>query len=135
MSRGVNHPQATTLLHKSLENTTDLSQLPSISDDIILSCLRERFLADNIYTAIGSSVLVSLNPYKFVGSNADSTLTSYAVEYRDTAEEKTYRPPHMFQLANNAYYHMRRTGQDQNILITFATLLLSIYFSFLPTLL
>lgn len=118
MSRGVNHPQSTTQVHKNLENTTDLSQLSTISDDIILSCLRERFLADNIYTSIGSSILVSLNPYKFVGSNADSTLASYAAEYRDTAEEKSYRPPHIFQLANNAYYHMRRTGQDQSIVLT-----------------
>jgi chitin synthase len=26
-------------------------------------------------------------------------------------------PPHIFQLANNAYYHMRRTTQDQCIIL------------------
>ena len=109
--------QSTTASHQRLENTTDLAHLHAISDDIIVSCLRERFLSDNIYTSIGSSSLVVVNPHKYVASNADSTLLKYAAEYRDTAQEKQILPPHIFQLANNAYYHMRRTGQDQSILL------------------
>ncbi|KAF9001145.1 glycosyltransferase family 2 protein [Cyathus striatus] len=55
----------------------------------------------HLYTSIGTSGLVALNPHKYVASNADSTL-----------------PPHIFQLANNSYYHMRRTGQDQCVLFS-----------------
>ncbi|SRR5258708_14842944 len=95
----------------------DLSTLPSVSDDIIVSRLRERFLNDVVYTALGTSTLVALNPHKYVGSNADTALVQYAAEYRDTSGEKEYRPPHIFQLANNAYYHMRRTSQDQSFLL------------------
>lgn len=98
----------------------DLSALKNISDDIIVSTLRERFLSDTIYTAVGSNALVALNPHKFIASNADSALVQYAAEYRDTAEDKTAQPPHIFQLANNAYYHMRRTNQDQCILFRYA---------------
>ena len=98
----------------------DLATIPGITDDKLVSALRERFLSDTIYTSIGPTVLVAVNPHKYVGSNADTALVQYAAEYRETTEEKEYRPPHIFQLANNAYYHMRRTSQDQAILITYA---------------
>ena len=97
----------------------DLAALPSISDDIIVSILRDRFLSDVIYTGIGTSALIAVNPHKFVTSNADSALVEYAAEYRETSEEKERLPPHIFQIANNAYYHMRRTSQDQSILMRF----------------
>ncbi|KIO30131.1 glycosyltransferase family 2 protein [Tulasnella calospora MUT 4182] len=100
-----------------LEAVADLTQLSSAQDDLIVSCLRERFLQDTIYTNLGSYALVAVNPHKYVGSNADAVLMQYCGEYRDTAEEKTYKPPHVFQLASNAYYHMRRTGQDQSVMI------------------
>lgn len=106
-----------------LEAISDLTQLSSAQDDLIVSCLRERFLQDTIYTNLGSYALVAVNPHKYVGSNADAVLIQYCGEYRDTAEEKTYKPPHVFQLASNAYYHMRRTGQDQSIMILYAAII------------
>ncbi|KAF5344589.1 hypothetical protein D9758_013900 [Tetrapyrgos nigripes] len=105
-------------IHQQLEAVTDLSKLTPISDDVIVACLRERFMMDYIYTSIGPSVLVALNPHKYIGSNADSTLHKYAGEYRNTSQDKEHLPPHIFQLANNAYYHMRRTTQDQAILFS-----------------
>lgn len=93
----------------------DLSKLSPVSDDIIVACLRERFMSDVIYTAIGSSCLVALNPHKYVASSADSIMHKYAAEYRDTSGSAERLAPHVFQLANNAYYHMRRTTQDQCI--------------------
>jgi len=110
------HSTGATLAHQRLEAVTDLASLPAISDDTIVSCLRERFMSDHIYTKIGSSALVAVNPHKFVPTTADSVMHKYAAEYRDTAQNKTILPPHIFQLANNAYYHMRRTTQDQCIL-------------------
>lgn len=107
---------ATMSAHQRLEAVTDLSTLSPVSDDIIVSCLRERFMSDNIYTNIGSSGLVAVNPHKYVASNADSVMHKYAAEYRDTSPDKDLLPPHIFQMANNAYYHMRRTTQDQCIL-------------------
>jgi chitin synthase len=104
-------------LHQRLEAASDLSGLSSISDDLIVSCLRERFMSESIYTNIGTNSLVAVNPHKYVSSNADSVLQKYAAEYRDTSENKSPLSPHIFQLANNAYYHMKRTTQDQSILI------------------
>ena len=111
------HRQSTLGMHQRLEAVTDLATLPSVSDDIIVSCLRERFMSDTIYTSIGSSALVAVNPHKYVASNSDAVLHKYAAEYRDTTPGKVLLPPHVFQLANNAYYHMRRTAQDQCILL------------------
>ncbi|KAI0074333.1 glycosyltransferase family 2 protein [Panus rudis PR-1116 ss-1] len=105
-------------IHQQLEEVTDLATLSPISDDIIVACLRERFMSDIIYTNVGSSAIVAVNPHKYVSSNADSILHKYAAEYRDTSPSKVPLPPHVFQLANNAYYHMRRTTQDQCILLT-----------------
>lgn len=108
--------------HQQLEAVTDLATLSPVSDDAIVACLRERFMNDSIYTNIGSSALVALNPHKYVPSNADSVMFKYAADYRDTSEEKQPLPPHIFQLANNAYYHMRRTNQDQSILLRCAAI-------------
>lgn len=108
--------QSTIGMHR-LEAVDDLATLSPISDDIIVSCLRERFMADTIYTNVGSSAIVAVNPHKYVPSNSDSVLHKYASEYRDTTPARVPLPPHIFQLANNAYYHMRRTQQDQTILM------------------
>ena len=81
-------------------------------------------MTDTIYTNIGSSALVAVNPHKYVASNADSILQKYAANYRDTTENKTPLPPHIFQLANNAYYHMRRTAQDQSLIIRYGPVFL-----------
>ncbi|KAG5651222.1 hypothetical protein H0H81_009434 [Sphagnurus paluster] len=109
---------ANTSALQRLEAVTNLSQVPHPSDDIIVTCLRERFMNDNIYTSIGSSSLVVLNPHKYVASNSDANLQTYAAEYRDTLPHKQALPPHIFQLANNAYYHMKRTTQDQAIIFS-----------------
>ena len=106
-----------TFLHERFENTSDLATLNPVSDDVIVSCLRERYTKEIIYTSIGSSAIVALNPHQYVPSNGDQVLTKYAAEYRNTSPDKEYLPPHIFQLANNAYYHMRRTQQDQCILL------------------
>ncbi|KAF8121277.1 P-loop containing nucleoside triphosphate hydrolase protein [Boletus edulis] len=112
------HSSSFTVPSSSRLPTTHEASLSVISDDVIVTCLRERFMSDTIYTNIGSSALVAVNPHKYVASNADSLLQKYAAYYRDTTENKTPLPPHIFQLANNAYYHMRRTIQDQSLIMS-----------------
>jgi chitin synthase len=106
-----------TIHHQRLEAVNDLVALSPLSDDAIVSCVRERFLSDTIYTAISNSALLAVNPHKYVPSNADSVLHKYAAEYRSVSDDNESLPPHIFQLANNAYYHMRRTTQDQGIIL------------------
>jgi chitin synthase len=106
-----------TIHHQRLEAVNDLATLSPLSDDAIVSCIRERFLSDTIYTGISRSALVAINPHKFVSTNADSVLHKYAAEHRSISNDKEPLPPHIFQLANDAYYHMRRTTQDQSIIL------------------
>jgi chitin synthase len=110
-------------MHQQLEAVTDLSALSPVSDDIIVSCIRERFMSDQIYTSVGTSALVAVNPHKYVPTNSDSVMHKYAAEYRDTSDTKEISPPHIFQLANNAYYHMRRTSQDQSVVLRWVLIL------------
>ncbi|KAF7342277.1 Glycosyltransferase family 2 protein [Mycena venus] len=113
-----------------MDSVLDLASLSGVSDDAIVAVLRERFMSDTIYTGIGSNGLVALNPHKYVSSSSDSVMHKYAANYRDTSEDKEQLPPHIFQLANNAYYHMRRTTQDQSILFTSVSPLLPLLVKF-----
>ncbi|KAF9817354.1 hypothetical protein IEO21_03495 [Rhodonia placenta] len=114
----MNRRESTVTTRQRLETVDDLTTLSPVSEDIIVACIRERFMSDNIYTRTGTSALVAVNPHKYVSSNSDAVLHKYAAEYRDTSRGKELLPPHIFQLANNAYYHMRRTNQDQSILLS-----------------
>ncbi|CCM03060.1 uncharacterized protein FIBRA_05180 [Fibroporia radiculosa] len=114
----MNGRESTLTMRQRLEAVDDLATISPVSEDIIVTCLRERFMSDNIYTHIGSSAVVAINPHKYIPSNSDAVLHKYAAEYRDTSPNKERLGPHIFQLANNAYYHMRRTTQDQSILLS-----------------
>jgi chitin synthase len=75
---------------------------------------------DLIYTSLGPASLVAINPHKFVHTNSDATLATYGQDYRNTEDGRDVLPPHIFGLAQKAYFDMRRTGRDQSILMRFA---------------
>jgi chitin synthase len=52
-------------------------------------------------------------------STADLIIQKYVAGYWDTAENKAPLLPHIFQLANNTYYHVRHTAQDQSLIIRY----------------
>ncbi|KAI8646031.1 chitin synthase-domain-containing protein [Parasitella parasitica] len=98
-------------------HTSDLTQLSrDLTSDEIAELLRQRYLNDQIYTNIGPSILVALNPY--YSSNAAKV--DYIAEYKDTSSAKAnqWKEPHIYQLVNHAYLHMRRTSINQSILFS-----------------
>lgn len=101
------------------EDVEKLSQLSNVSLDTIFSVLRDRFFSSLPYTSLSDSVLISANPFGAPGNrNSDDTLREYTKDYRETSKPNRARlPPHIFQLACNAYFYLRRTGQDQSILL------------------
>ena len=99
------------------EDKIDLSAIQNITQESITSTLRERYQKDNIYTRINNSALVAVNPYKPLPIFSDSTIQEYVADYKDTSGQRASLPPHAFQLASQAYLHMRRTGQDQSIIL------------------
>jgi chitin synthase len=103
------------------------STLPSIAEDTILASLRERYGTQQPYTAVGSSALVSINPLMALEANSETSLQDYVNEYyRSTGDDDVLDGPaqagslgpHIFRQALNAYYNMRRTGQDQIMVMT-----------------
>jgi chitin synthase len=96
---------------------SDLTQLPqNVSSDELADILRQRYLNDLIYTNVNASILIALNPYN--NHEQNNTNTDYIAEYKDTASAKAnqWREPHLYQLVNHAYLHMRRTSINQSIL-------------------
>lgn len=68
---------------------------------------------------------MSINPLTYLPANGDQTLQDYVTEYyRSTGDDQVGDPanmrlgPHIFGQALSAYYNMRRTGQDQIMLMT-----------------
>ncbi|KAJ9056405.1 hypothetical protein DSO57_1033339 [Entomophthora muscae] len=67
------------------------------------------------FTAIGTSVLVSLNPGKALRCYNDEFAAQYAeAGYKNYTETYDPLPPHIFGLATRAYLHLRRLGEDQS---------------------
>jgi hypothetical protein len=100
--------------------TVDLSKLESTTDEDLTQILKARYEQDCIYTRIGDQALVSVNPNKTLSICSDDQSLNYVAEYKDTNGQNTNQlPPHIFQLVNQTYLHMRRTGVDQSIIIRF----------------
>ncbi|KAI9493414.1 chitin synthase-domain-containing protein [Zychaea mexicana] len=99
------------------QNIADLAQLSSPTEDSITATLRVRFENDTIYTRINDGILVALNPYK--DTLQSHTSPEYVAEYKEIQTEALEPlPPHLYQIANQAYLHMRRTGVDQSIFLS-----------------
>ncbi|KDN52499.1 glycosyltransferase family 2 protein [Tilletiaria anomala UBC 951] len=102
------------------EDNVKLSELTNLTADTVFQVLRDRFFSGLPYTDLSDSILVSVNPFGSTGNrNSPDTLREYTRDYRDTSKEARVRklPPHIFATACNAYFYMRRTGQDQSILL------------------
>ncbi|OAD65823.1 glycosyltransferase family 2 protein [Phycomyces blakesleeanus NRRL 1555(-)] len=98
-------------------HVTDLTDIENLTEEAIVTTVRARFLQDKIYTRIRNSILLAVNPYKDIRSSIQEASANYLTEYKDT-ENRDRLDPHIFQHVNQAYFHMRRTGQDQSIVFS-----------------
>lgn len=107
-----------------LLNLTSLTSLPinfTSNPDTILSILKNRFLEGIHYTSLSSSILLSVNPFnQDQARNSDQVLNEWREEFSDCGKEgvKNTLSNHLWSSSNKAYYYMKRTGQDQSILVT-----------------
>ncbi|KAI8071740.1 chitin synthase [Gongronella butleri] len=107
------------------ETRTNLASLPrensnkGPSESAILHLLHQRYKQRLPYTQLGHSTLVVVNPYQPLDLLNDATLNTYADAcYRDLSSSKPALQPHVYDLAAKVYFHMRRTGQDQSIILS-----------------
>jgi len=73
--------------------------------------LRKRHSTGQPYTRAGpNSILISVNPYRDLGLYT----TEAVLKYRDS--RSTDLPPHIFQMAAEAYSELREHGKNQSII-------------------
>lgn len=105
------------------DSRTDLISLYSLNgspptEEAILNFLANRYKKNLPYTQLGYSTLIVINPYQHLELLNDATLESYAeIGYRDLSDHKPALQPHVYDLATKVYFHMRRTGEDQSIIL------------------
>lgn len=90
----------------------DLCQLPDLNEQTLLDNLRARFVAGHIYTYVGS-ILIALNPFKFY--------PIYNPKYVKLYQNRKLGPnlpPHIFAVADTAYYCMLKDRKNQCIVIS-----------------
>uniref|UniRef100_A0A671SGI2 Unconventional myosin-IXb-like n=1 Tax=Sinocyclocheilus anshuiensis TaxID=1608454 RepID=A0A671SGI2_9TELE len=93
------------------EDIEDLCNLPVLSEDSILDNLRIRFQKKKIYTYAGS-ILIAINPFKFLPIYNPKYVKMYENHQLGKLE------PHIFAIADVAYYAMLRKHVNQCIVIS-----------------
>ncbi|KAM6922105.1 unconventional myosin-IXb isoform 2-T2 [Xenentodon cancila] len=93
------------------DDFADLCNLPVLNEDSILNNLRSRFHKKKIYTYAGS-ILIAINPFKFLPIYNPKYVKMYENHQLGKLE------PHIFAIADVAYYAMLRKKVNQCIVIS-----------------
>ncbi|XP_037362005.2 unconventional myosin-IXb isoform X3 [Talpa occidentalis] len=99
------------LLPRQQADYDDLCNLPELTEANLLKNLKHRFLQQKIYTYAGS-ILVAVNPFKFLPIYNPKYVKMYENQQLGKLE------PHVFALADVAYYAMLRKRVNQCIVIS-----------------
>ncbi|XP_036997847.2 unconventional myosin-IXb isoform X6 [Artibeus jamaicensis] len=99
------------LLPRQQADFDDLCNLPELTEANLLKNLKHRFLLQKIYTYAGS-ILVAVNPFKFLPIYNPKYVKMYENHQLGKLE------PHVFALADVAYYAMLRKRVNQCIVIS-----------------
>lgn len=104
-------PNKNPLRNDQMHHVDNLAELGSLTEDIILSHLLERYLANQIYTYIGD-ILIAVNPLK--------TLNLYGPEHanRYKNSQKSSLPPHIYMIADMTHQAMVHNKNPQCCLIS-----------------
>ncbi|KAK2461430.1 hypothetical protein APHAL10511_005893 [Amanita phalloides] len=96
---------------KKQVGVSDMTLLSTISNESVNENLQKRWTNAEIYTYIGS-VLISVNPFQDLGIYTDDVLRKYR------GKNRLEVPPHVFSIAESAYYNMNAYHENQCVIIS-----------------
>lgn len=96
---------------KKQVGVADMTLLTTISNESINENLSKRWKNAEIYNYIGQ-VLVSVNPFRDLGIYTDEVLDKYR------GKNRLEVPPHVFSIAEGAYYNMKAYKDNQCVIIS-----------------
>lgn len=105
-----------------------MTLLTTISNESVNDNLQKRWTNGEIYTYIGS-VLISVNPFKGMpafedkcvikfGRNADLGIYTEETLQKYKGKNRLEVPPHVFSIAESAYYNMNAYHENQCVIIS-----------------
>jgi myosin-7 len=96
----------------SVTGVEDMITLGDLHEASLLHNISLRLMKDEIYTYTGN-ILVATNPYKAIAIFGGDYIQRY--KGRSLGD----LPPHIYAIANEAFYTMRRNNQNQCIVIRY----------------
>lgn len=91
------------------DNKNNLINIPHLNEPTILNSVYLRYNKNIIYTYTGK-ILISVNPFCDLGLYSDEIILNY--------KNNINKNPHIYQIANLAYYNLLETKKNQTILIS-----------------
>ena len=99
---------------QSLTDVENMVQMNELNDASILHNIRARFRIDEIYTSIGDSILLSVNPFRMLPLYTPALMQSYM----KTSGSGNAVPPHVYAVADAAFRSLLTSGNNQSCIVS-----------------
>jgi myosin heavy subunit len=97
------------------EDLDDMIEMKIMNEKTVLNNIKKRYTSDKIYTFIGGSILIAVNPYSILPIFSLQIMNSYHSAGRLSLHTL---PPHIFSITAAAYFNLKEERTNQSIIIS-----------------